>query len=131
MKFRPPARLLWYLAAAAGVLTGVSLLSRAGDTNYDPTALALEEIAKHKVQTARLAAMGWLVGRNNTPDGKNIPIKWSAEEKQNVLWTAKLGSQTYGNPVIANGKVFVGTNNGNGYVKRYPGRDRPGLPAVL
>ncbi len=58
--------------------------------------------------------------RNNTPEGKNIPIKFSAEEKENLRWTAKLGSQTYGNPVIANGKVFVGTNNGAGYVKRYP-----------
>ncbi len=28
-----------------------------------------------------------------------------------VKWVAKLGSQTYGNPVIANGRVFVGTNN--------------------
>src|SRR5215203_5168836 len=30
---------------------------------------------------------------------------------RNVKWVAKLGSQTYGNPVIANGKLFVGTNN--------------------
>ena len=29
----------------------------------------------------------------------------------NVKWVVKLGSQTYGNPVVANGKVFVGTNN--------------------
>lgn len=30
---------------------------------------------------------------------------------KNVKWVAKLGSQTYGNPVVANGKLFVGTNN--------------------
>jgi outer membrane protein assembly factor BamB len=30
---------------------------------------------------------------------------------KNVKWVAKLGSQTYGNPTIAAGKVFVGTNN--------------------
>lgn len=30
---------------------------------------------------------------------------------KNVKWVAKLGSQTYGNPVVAGGKVFVGTNN--------------------
>ena len=29
----------------------------------------------------------------------------------NVKWVVKLGSQTYGNPVVANGKVYVGTNN--------------------
>lgn len=28
-----------------------------------------------------------------------------------VRWVAKLGSQSYGNPVVAGGKVFVGTNN--------------------
>jgi len=30
---------------------------------------------------------------------------------KNVKWVAKLGSQTYGNPVVAGGRVFVGTNN--------------------
>ena len=30
---------------------------------------------------------------------------------RNVKWVAKLGSQAYGNPTIAGGKVFVGTNN--------------------
>ena len=34
---------------------------------------------------------------------------------KNLLWVAKLGSQTYGNPVVAGGRVFVGTNNGGGY----------------
>jgi len=28
-----------------------------------------------------------------------------------VLWTAKTGSLTYGNPVVANGILTVGTNN--------------------
>ncbi|BCX47220.1 hypothetical protein HAHE_11280 [Haloferula helveola] len=30
---------------------------------------------------------------------------------KNVLWAAKLGSQTYGNTVVAGGRVYVGTNN--------------------
>jgi outer membrane protein assembly factor BamB len=30
---------------------------------------------------------------------------------KNVLWVAKMGSQTYGNPTVARGRVFVGTNN--------------------
>jgi outer membrane protein assembly factor BamB len=30
---------------------------------------------------------------------------------KNVKWVVKLGSQTYGNPTVAGGKVFVGTNN--------------------
>jgi len=30
---------------------------------------------------------------------------------KNVKWVAKLGSQSYGNTTVSNGKVFVGTNN--------------------
>lgn len=41
------------------------------------------------------------------PDTELIDLS----ESKNILWTAKLGSQTYGNPVVANGKVLVGTNN--------------------
>ncbi len=40
--------------------------------------------------------------------------------RKNILWSSPLGSQTYGNPVIANGKVYVGTNNHHIYLKRYP-----------
>ena len=44
---------------------------------------------------------------------KNIPVDWSVEEgkRKNILWEAKLGNKTYGGPVIAGGRVFVGTNN--------------------
>jgi outer membrane protein assembly factor BamB len=42
---------------------------------------------------------------------KNIPSSWDVETGRNIKWTARLGSQTYGNPVIAGGKVLVGTNN--------------------
>jgi outer membrane protein assembly factor BamB len=70
--------------------------------------------------------------RNNTPDGKNIPTewnigsfdpktgKWNKDEADKVVWVSALGSQSYGNPVVANGQVYVGTNNGAGYLKRYP-----------
>ena len=33
------------------------------------------------------------------------------KDAKNIKWAAKLGSQTYGNAVVAGGKVFVGTNN--------------------
>lgn len=32
---------------------------------------------------------------------------------RNVKWVVKLGTQTCGTPVIANGKLFIGTNNGS------------------
>ncbi|HVX63827.1 MAG TPA: PQQ-binding-like beta-propeller repeat protein [Pirellulales bacterium] len=70
--------------------------------------------------------------RNNTPVGKGIATEWEPGEfddetgewqkdtAKNIKWVARLGSQSYGNPVVASGKVFVGTNNGAGWLKRYP-----------
>ena len=40
---------------------------------------------------------------------------------ENLVWTMTLGSQTYGNPVVAGGKVMVGTNNGGTYRPQYTG----------
>ncbi len=70
--------------------------------------------------------------RNNVPNVKNLPESWNvgdfdrrtgewdSADSENIRWFSDLGSQTYGNPVVAGGKVFVGTNNGAGYLKRYP-----------
>lgn len=60
--------------------------------------------------------------RNNTPDGANIPTEWDVKTGENIKWSAILGSQTYGNIVVANGTIYVGTNNGAGYFQRYPSR---------
>ncbi|HEX3314100.1 MAG TPA: PQQ-binding-like beta-propeller repeat protein [Gemmataceae bacterium] len=50
----------------------------------------------------------------NTID-KNVPIDFGIEEgkEKNVLWSALLGDKAYGGPVIANGRIYVGTNNIN------------------
>ena len=37
--------------------------------------------------------------------------KIDPETTKHIKWIAKLGSQAYGNPVISNGKILVGTNN--------------------
>ncbi len=70
--------------------------------------------------------------RNNTPNVTDLPEtwnigkfdrktgEWDKAKSKNIRWYANLGSQTYGNPVIAGGKVFVGSNNGAGYIARYP-----------
>jgi outer membrane protein assembly factor BamB len=36
---------------------------------------------------------------------------WDVKTGRNLLWSARLGSHTYGSPVVAGGKVFIGTNN--------------------
>jgi len=44
-------------------------------------------------------------GSRNSNGGIDLP------EDSGVRWVAKLGGQSYGSPVVAGGKVFVGTNN--------------------
>lgn len=41
----------------------------------------------------------------------NIPSSWDIKTGHNIKWIAQLGSQSYGNAVVAGGKVFMGTNN--------------------
>ena len=89
---------------------------------FDPVAASQQDRATLKVGAGDWPQWGGSRLRNNTPDGKNIPTTWNIETGRNIKWAAKLGSQTYGNPVVANGKVFVGTNNAHGYLKRYPAK---------
>ena len=49
--------------------------------------------------------------RNMVSNMKGLPTTWDVKTKKNVKWVAELGSQAYGNPVVAGGMVFVGTNN--------------------
>src|SRR5882672_1637688 len=51
--------------------------------------------------------------RNMVSAMKGLPADWNVKTKKNVKWVAQLGSQSYGNPVVAGGVVFVGTNNEN------------------
>jgi outer membrane protein assembly factor BamB len=54
---------------------------------------------------------GGTPARNMVSPLKGLPTEWDVKTKKNVKWVAALGSQSYGNPVVAGGKVFVGTNN--------------------
>ncbi len=54
---------------------------------------------------------GGTADRNMVSRMKGAPTTWDVAKKVNVKWMAALGSQTYGNPVVAGGLVLVGTNN--------------------
>src|SRR5437868_10033773 len=51
--------------------------------------------------------------RNMVSNMKGLPTEWDVKTKKNIKWSAKLGSQSYGNPVVGGGVVLVGTNNEN------------------
>jgi len=49
--------------------------------------------------------------RNMVSKMKGLPTSWDVKSGKNVKWIGQLGSQSYGNPVVAGGQVYVGTNN--------------------
>jgi outer membrane protein assembly factor BamB len=59
--------------------------------------------------------------RNMVSGESGIPEKWDVKKGTNIKWIAPLGSQTYGNPVIYKGKIFVGTNNTGEYRPKIKG----------
>ena len=66
--------------------------------------------------------------RNMVSDIENVSIDFEFEgEGGRLQWTAGLGSQTYGNPVVSQGKVYVGTNNGGGYREKHPADEDKGV----
>ncbi|HZV05627.1 MAG TPA: PQQ-binding-like beta-propeller repeat protein [Gemmataceae bacterium] len=57
---------------------------------------------------------GGSVQRNlAAPDETGLPNTWSVEEGKTkyVKWSAKLGSKALGGPIVAGGRIFVGTNH--------------------
>lgn len=46
-----------------------------------------------------------------SPAAHDLPTEWDTGAGTNVRWSADLGSFSYGNPVVAGERLFVGTNN--------------------
>ena len=76
------------------------------------TILALLPLAASPASAADWHMWGGTPQRNmiNTVE-KNIPDTWDVTTGKNIKWIAQLGSQSFGNPVVAGGRIFVGTNN--------------------
>lgn len=51
--------------------------------------------------------------RNMVSAETDLPESFDPETGSNIKWIAELGTSTYSTPVVAGGRVFVGTNNEN------------------
>ena len=70
-------------------------------------------------------------GKNLVADVQGMPTEFDVGEVRSgktprgrsagVLWSARLGSQTYGGPVIAGGRIYIGTNNERPRDPKYKG----------
>ena len=93
--------------------------------------LALTLVLTASASPARLVASdpgggdgpmwGGTPDRNMVSNMKGLPIEWDVKTKKNITWMAELGSQSYGNIVVANGVVLVGTNNESPRDPKQPG----------
>lgn len=68
-------------------------------------------LALPAVLSADWPMWGGTPDRNMVSPMKGLPTSWDLKAGTNVKWVAELGSQSYGNPVVAGGVVLVGTNN--------------------
>jgi outer membrane protein assembly factor BamB len=50
--------------------------------------------------------------RNMVAKEKNLPASFDRQSGQNIKWTALLGTETHSTPVVADGRIYIGTNNG-------------------
>jgi outer membrane protein assembly factor BamB len=112
MRAYPHLRRLLALVATvvvfAAVLTAVAWSNRAGEDNKARDSVAADG--------KTWPIFGGSVARNMVnPFEKNIATDWSVEEGQqkHIKWSVDLGDRAYGGPTIADGKVFIGTNNKN------------------
>ncbi|TWT47407.1 outer membrane protein assembly factor BamB family protein [Botrimarina hoheduenensis] len=120
------------LGSAACCLTLLAVAQEVPSVQEARPTTALLATDTPSTPTLEWAQWGGDSRRNNTPIATGIPTewevgdfdfetgKWDPTNAVNIKWVARLGSQTYGNVVIADGKAFVGTNNSGGWLKRYP-----------
>ena len=118
---RPQFRLkvmLWLMVVVAGRLmlaAAPSDLPRNATPGWDEWPQFGGTPARNNVRVGQDLPRTWSVGEFDTVTGE-----WKPNSAQNVRWVAQLGTTTYGSPVVAGGKVFIGTNNGAGRLARFP-----------
>ena len=55
--------------------------------------------------------LGGSPARNAVSAESGILHEWDLKTKKNVKWAAPLGSYSYAGPIVADGKIYIGTNN--------------------
>jgi outer membrane protein assembly factor BamB len=51
--------------------------------------------------------------RNMVSDERGLPDSFDPQTGRNLKWAAELGTETHSTPVVAGGRVYIGTNNGH------------------
>jgi outer membrane protein assembly factor BamB len=113
MATTPASRRWLSFGITVAVLAAVLASVRSLQTLPVPAARAAEKKAEN-TESRTWPLFGGTVSRNlvNLVE-HNLPTTWSAEPgaEKNVKWSVDLGSKAYGGPIVARGRILVGTNN--------------------
>jgi outer membrane protein assembly factor BamB len=100
---KTPSIFTFYAFRSSVLVMVLSLVCTAGGSSAT--------LAASEPGTGNWPMWGGTADRNMVSGMKGLPTDWDVKTKKNVKWVAELGSQSYGNPVVSGGIVFVGTNN--------------------
>jgi outer membrane protein assembly factor BamB/HEAT repeat protein len=94
-----------------------ALLAAANDpTLRDDAEWALRQIAREKTEgpvAPRVVPAPSVAAppQATVAQAGNPPVDWDTVTGRNIVWSAELGDQTFGRPVVAGDVVYVGTDN--------------------
>jgi outer membrane protein assembly factor BamB len=72
-------------------------------------------------QAADQPQWGQRWSRNMVSDERGLPDSFDPKTGRNIKWIAPLGTETHATPVVAGGRVYIGTNNGKPRDPRHQG----------
>ena len=65
----------------------------------------------HPLMAADQPQWGEAWSRNMVSSETGLPDTFDPQTGKNVAWVARLGTESHGTPIVAQGRVFIGTNN--------------------
>jgi len=105
-------------------------MSRMNQTGRFFWCIALFGLACATAQGADWPQWGGTGSRNMVADEQHLPSTFS-RGGENVRWSVRLGAHTYGNPTVAAGRVFVGTDTEAAKDDPRFGDEHPGVVKCL
>ena len=85
------------------------------------TVLVVGLLAATRAGAADQPQWGQKYSRNMVSAETNLPDGFDPATGRNVKWVAPLGTQSYASPVVAGGRVYIGTNNARPRDPRHQG----------
>jgi outer membrane protein assembly factor BamB len=106
--------MLWVLPRfLCGVGCGLGLLAADNSTAWLRAA--------NETQTQAQAQWGEAWSRNMISSERGLVSEFDLKSRQNIRWSVPLGTETHSTPMVANGRIYIGTNNGQPRDPRHEG----------